>query len=569
MPGLKDMLVKKEAWTDLVMGNHVLVRAMIESGVKVVTTYPGSPTTEIADAIFELDPDKRPFFFQFSLNEKVATEVACGASLNGHLSCVFFKSVGLNVASDSLIQLSLLNLTGGMVVILGDDPGANSSQNEQDNRHYVRMAYAPMMEPANPQEVYEMFLEACKLSRRLMMPVYLRLTTHVCHARQVVQVRECCAERDWTPRFDSNDTTNFVLVGQALLNKARAFSRLKEASEHSDKSPLNPLYRFHPEKPLPGKKLGIISCSIPALSLRENLESIDFQADLLKLGITHPLPRRLILDFLKNHSDVLIVDELDRILESEIKMIAWDHSLPTRIKSKPDHYLSGELGPAETAEILHLAWPDLFHREKAPVREQTVSPRLPQLCAGCGHRSAFYAVKQALPEGAITVAGIGCHLMGNYPPYEIGKVLISMGHEPSTASGLSINNTSRKVVTFIGDSTFFHAGLPAIINGILYKHNVTLVIMDNFTTAMTGHQPNPGSGEVGEKISIQKVLEAFGVSHLKVVEAYKQEELKTAVKEALEFSGFSVVIAQHPCMLKLGKQKRKKMEEKSDHGEKV
>jgi indolepyruvate ferredoxin oxidoreductase alpha subunit len=568
MSSFSDSMVQKEPWAGLMMGNHALARAMLEAGVMVATHYPGSPTPEIADALLAIPEDQRPLHFEFSTNEKVALETAFGASINGHLSTVFFKSVGLNVALDSAIQLSLLDLTGGMVVILGDDPGVNSSQNEQDNRHIARMGYAPMYEPATPSEAYAMFLEAAELSRRLKMPVFLRLTTHVCHAREVVQFGAIPEyDYDWTPRYNPGHMEYWPITANVFPLKRRALAKLSAAEKHAETSRFTETVSPNGSTPIGGKRLGIIVSGLPATAVRENLDESGASLDVLKLGITHPLPHGRLLEFLRAHDEVLLVEELDRILEPELKALSYDNQIACQLRVRADtEMLMGEFGPARTWALLSQTWPDIFppHSwQPAPVPGAgAAAPRLPQMCPGCGHRSAFYAIRELLVKeypGAITVADIGCHSLGAMEPYEMGTVLLCMGHSSGTGAGLSIGNTGRKVVAFIGDSTFFHAGLPAIINATLHNHNLTLVILENYTTAMTGHQPTPNSGELGDKIQIPAILEALGVKFLKSIDAYKQAELQDIMREALAFEGFAVVIAKHPCMLKFLRDKRRKL----------
>ncbi len=561
MERLADLLIKPEKWSGLVMGNDALVRAMFESGVKVATTYPGSPTPEIAAAILSVPEDQRPLVFQYNTNEKVALEVAFGAAVNGRLSCVFFKSVGLNVASDSAVQLPMMNIIGGMVVVIGDDPGANSSQNEQDNRHFSRMSYMPMFEPATPAETYSMFLEAAELSRKMKMPILFRMTTHVCHARQKVDFGTFDpAPPDWTPKFDSKaNGPYFPIAADVFPLKTMALERLDRVREYGETSTSNVIYSPNGSEPINGKRLGVVSASMPAMAVLENFHESKKPLDLFKLGISYPLPNDKVLDFLRGHDEVLIIEELDPVMENEIKSMAWDAGAHCKIFSRKQRAdFMGELGPDRTWRILSETWPDVFAERKPHEVQKSLNPRIPQMCPGCGHRAAFYGVKKSLPENAITVADIGCHSLGYYSPYNMGEVLLCMGHSNGTAAGMSIGNETRKVVSFIGDSTFFHAGLPAVINAVLYDYDFTLVVMENGTTAMTGHQPHAGSGEIGDAIPIQSVLETLGVKFIKRVDAYNQKALQEAMKEAMDHKGFSVVIASHPCMLKFTREQRRK-----------
>lgn len=561
MAKLKDRLVDPAGWTDLVMGNWAAARAMIDSGTRVVTTFPGSPTPEIAAALELVPGPERTFYFEYSTNEKVALEVAAGASLNGHLSAVFFKSVGLNVASDSMIQLPLMQLIGGMIVLLGDDPGANSSQNEQDNRWFSRMSYMPMFEPATPQETYDMYKEAVALSRRLAMPVAFRMTTHVCHARELVTVGAADpAPADWTPRFDAANGPYVPITKTVFPLKRRALEKLEAVREVAESTPSNAVLAPNGGAPWNGKRLGVVGAALPAMAALEVIGASARPVEILKLGLSHPLPRRRIAEFLAAHDEVLVLEELDPVMETEIKAIAWDAGLKTAIRARTDReQLMGELGPRRVLALLAETWPDAFDPPAALATPAAPAPpRLPQMCPGCGHRSAFHAIKAALEASSITVADIGCHSLGFQPPYEVGQVLFSMGHAISTGSGMAIRNPSRKVVTFIGDSTLLHAGLPGVINAAVHDHDVVLVVLDNGTTAMTGHQPRFGSGEVGPKIPFKPLFEALGVKFLREVDAYEQAKLTALVKEAMAHPGFAVVIARHPCMLKFTRDSRRK-----------
>ncbi len=556
MKSFEDFLLSEDEISEIVIGNTALVRSMIEAKTRVVTSYPGSPMPEVADAIRAIPQDKRPFYFEFSTNEKVATEIAFGASVNGHLSTVFFKSVGLNVAADSFVQLSLMNLKGGMVIVIGDDPGANSSQNEQDNRHYAQLSYIPVFEPSTPQEVYEMYKEAAKVSQEKNMPVILRLSTHVCHAKEKVKFSSYKKERfDKTPRFSSENENYIPITSKVFPMKRRALNRLEDFKNYSDKSKLNQVINNESEK-------GIITMGVPYLSLRDVLEEANYQPDILKLGIIHPLPRKLIIEFLKKHKEVKILEELDDVLEKELKVIAYEENIETKIIGKKDiEDWINEYTPDKVYKVMSKTWPDLLNDWNLEDYNSSLEDRPAQLCPGCGHRSAFYAIKQALAKDDITVADIGCHTLGFLPPYEMGEALLSMGHSTATGTGLSLFNDQRKVISFLGDSTMFHAGLPGIANAVFNDHNLTLVIMENGTTAMTGHQNHPASGEnfnhEGNEIPVKQVLEGLGVKNIYKVDTYAQSKLKEKMKEALNDEGFSVVIASHPCMLKFTREARR------------
>jgi indolepyruvate ferredoxin oxidoreductase alpha subunit len=559
MKTLGEMLLKEEPFSEIVMGNTALVRAMIESYTRVVTSYPGSPTPEIAVAIGAIPKDKRPFYFEFSTNEKVATEVAYGAAVNGHLSCVFFKSVGLNVASDTFVQLNHMNIIGGMVVVLGDDPGANSSQNEQDNRHYACLSYTPIFEPASPQEVYTFYQEAAKLSKEKGMPIILRLTTHVCHAKEKVEFKGWTPRAlDKTPRFDAQNGPYIPIAADVFPMKRRALQRLDEVQDYANRSSVNQVVDHG------NKNRGIITMGLPFLSLMDVLEKADVKPDVLKLGVVYPIPGNLIKEFLETHAEVKVLEELDNVVEKEIKLLAYDRQLSSKIigKIETEDWI-GEYTPDKVYEVLKKTWPDMLPDRKVQgVATYDVPARPAQMCPGCGHRSAFHAIKKALKNTDITVADIGCHTLGYLPPYQVGELMMCMGASTAIGSGMSLFNDTRRVVVFLGDSTFFHAGLPGIINALFNKHNITLILMENGTTAMTGHQDHAASGrnfnEAADTIPLRQVLEGLGVKHIWETDTYQQFQLAEMVKAAVDIEEFSVVIARHPCMLKFTREQRRK-----------
>ena len=561
MKKLNEVLLDREPGSEIMMGNWALVRAMIEAHVRVVTSYPGSPTPEIGAAILGIPSEQRPMYFEWSVNEKVATEVAFGASINGHLSCVFFKSVGLNVAADSFVQLGHMELVGGLVIVLGDDPGANSSQNEQDNRHLARLSYTPLLEPASPTEVMHMFKHACDLSRDMRMPVIVRLTTHVCHHKELVHYGSWSPPaHDDTPRFDKKAGPYIPVASTVFPLKRRALKKLEGVRARAGSSKINKVIENGNEE------RGVITTGLPYLSLVDVLADAKHKPDILKLGMVHPLDCELVAGFLDCHSEVKVLEELDDFLELEIKALAYERKLKTRIIGKQDlEEWMGEYTPDKVADVLRACWPDLMPSPvEIPAVDENLAargPRPPQLCPGCGHRTVFHAVRSWLEENDIAVADIGCHTLGFLPPYEVGDALLCMGHSNGTAAGLGLFNKTRRVIAFIGDSTFFHAGLPGIINAVFNKHDHTLIVMENGTTAMTGHQDHAASGANTQgpapRIPVEQVLAGLGVTQVTRVSAYQQDKLREALDASFATPGFSVIIASHPCMLKKTRERRR------------
>ena len=552
---LAGKLAQEGRTTYVAMGNHALARAMIESGTRVITSYPGSPTPEIGSALESIPKDERQFYFEYSANEKVALEIAAGASLNGHLSCTFFKSVGLNVASDSLIQQGLMNHIGGLIIILGDDPGANSSQNEQDNRHFSRMSYIPMLEAGDPAQAYTLYLEAAEITQRTQMPVFLRLTTNVCHAKQLVSFNGVNQEMyHWQSRYDANNGPYFPVTKDLFPLKAKALAKCDalsgEAARLTSRLDTGGGHRTR----------GIISSGLPAFAAAEVCDLQQAAMSILQLHMTYPLPRDTIVRFLSDHHEVFVLEELDRVIESEIKAMAYDAGLSTKIYSRPNYELAGELNRQRIGKILSAVWPKIFKPARPGAEDNvlTLPSRPPQLCPGCGHRSAFFAAQEVLDGNSIVVGDIGCLTLGALPPHNMGEILFSMGHSVSTAAGLALNNPGRNVMALMGDGTFFHAGIPGVINAAANQSNLTLYLLDNATTAMTGHQPRPGNGQIGDKINIPELLKNLGVQFVRQADAYNQAALKELLRESFAYNGFAVVIAKHPCMLQLTRINRKK-----------
>jgi indolepyruvate ferredoxin oxidoreductase alpha subunit len=378
----------------------------------------------------------------------------------------------------------------------------------------------------------------------------------VCHAKQRVAFDAWLPDpTDDTPRFDPANGPYIPLTTTAIEQKRRALERLEQVRRHTETTALHQLVdNGNPSK-------GVITMGLPFLSLMDVLDEAADKPDVLKLAYVHPLPRETIRDFLTAHREVKILEELDDLLENQIKALAFDARLPVTLigKTCAEDWI-GEYTPDKVRRVIGAAWPDLV----APPPEEIVDsapPRPAQMCPGCGHRSAFHAIKQALAATDITVADIGCHTLGYLPPYEMGQLLMCMGASTAMASGLRLFNTRRKVVAFMGDSTFFHAALPGVINALFNGHPITLIVMENGTTAMTGHQDHAASGrnfnETTTKIPIRRVLEGLGVEHIFEVDTYQQEKLTEMATQATAVDAFSVVIARHPCMLKFTREQRR------------
>ncbi|MBM4284949.1 MAG: indolepyruvate ferredoxin oxidoreductase subunit alpha [Deltaproteobacteria bacterium] len=536
----------------LLLGNEAIVRGALEAGVALVTTYPGTPASEIGDRCYVISRH-RDLAFEYSVNEKAALEVAAGAAAAGWRTMCSMKHVGLNVAADALMTLAYVGVKGGMVIVNADDPSMFSSQNEQDNRFYARLAGIPLLEPANPQEAKEMVAAGFALSEDLGLPVMVRTTTRLSHTRGAVTLGEL-APRPGPGRF-LKDPFHLVMVPAVARGAhVRLLAKQAQAQARAEASPFNVISGSGP--------WGVVVNGVPAAYVADALLTLGLegQVTLLRLGFSHPLPEKLLVDFLRGVQQVLVVEELEPFLEDGIKAIAQAHGLTLPIRGKGEGLFSRlyEFHPALVRQVVAAAFdvPTPAAPVVAPPPEQALPERPPNLCPGCPHRAMYYAIKIALRDlgvEAIFPTDIGCYTLGLLPPLSMADYLICMGSSITTACGIS-RATGRKVVAFIGDSTFFHAGLTGLANAVHNRHDLLLVILDNGTTAMTGQQPHPGvtltpPDYPGKPIAIDGVVRALGVERLWVVNPYKYKESLAATKEALQAAGVRVLISQAPCRL--------------------
>lgn len=533
----------------LLLGNEAIARGALEAGIAVATTYPGTPASEIGDALARVAKEAG-IYFEYSTNEMVATEFAIGAAASGVRALVSMKHVGLNVASDALMTFAYTGTRGGFVLVTADDPSCHSSQNEQDNRYYALLGGIPLLEPSSPQECYEMTKEAFALSERLELPVIVRTTTRVSHVRGPVVVGEVVhgpKKKEFV-----KDPKRFVTVpAVARARHLVLLDRLRDAEKMADESPFNKLMRIGD-----GGKIGIITASAAYNYAMDAARTEGIHADVLKLGFSHPFPKELVARFLRLHETVVIVEELEPILESSVRAVAQHEGIGTKILGKADDLFprTYEFDQAIVASGLLRALGTGPDQTPAPRAESPDLPvRPPVLCAGCPHSATYFAVNKATNRKAIFASDIGCYTLGVAPPYNAADLLVCMGSSVGTAGGLAKVN-DQPVVAFIGDSTFFHAGIPGLINAVHHGHRFLLMILDNRTTAMTGHQPHPGSDRGPSccditPVSIEDVVRGCGVKWLKVVDPYDVKLTTETVKDALTQEGVSVIIARRECAL--------------------
>ena len=573
---MSELLQGKSGERRLFLGNEAIVRGALEAGVALVTTYPGTPASEIGDRSYEVSR-QTALAFEYSVNEKVALEVAAGAAASGWRVLTAMKHVGLNVAADALMTLAYVGVQGGMVIVSADDPSLFSSQNEQDNRYYAKMAGLPMLEPDSPWEAKEMTKAAFPLSEELGLPVLLRTTTRLNHTRGAVTLGEL-ASRPGLGHFEKNPFHKVVVPAVARLAHARLLESLSRARSLAEASPFN---RVSGQG-----QWGIIANGVSRAYVTDALQELGLSGKIkfLELGFTHPLPEDLIADFLAGLEKVLVVEELEPYLQEAVRAIAQERGLAVPIRGKEPGLFSRlyEYHPGLVRETIARYFGEKYPAAALMVPEQVLGQALPDrppnLCPGCPHRAMYYAVKIALRdlglEGAFPT-DIGCYTLGLLPPLSSADFLICMGSSINTAAGIS-RATGQKVVAFIGDSTFFHAGLPGLANAVHNRHDFLLVILDNGTTAMTGSQPHPGvtltpPGYPGKPIDIAGVVRGLGVENLWIVNPFHYKETLAASKEALTASGVRVLISQAPCFLYesriTGKKRRARFQVTGECGE--
>jgi len=535
----------------LLLGNEAIARGAIESGVAVATTYPGTPSSEISLNFFEMSQES-DLYFEYSTNEKVALEVASAAANSGLRSMCVMKHVGVNVASDTLMTLAYLGVKGGLVIVSADDPFMFSSQNEQDNRYYGKLSGLPIVEPSSVEEAKDMVGYAFDLSEKLQEPVIFRTTTRINHSTAIVVLGET---KDRMTKGDfAKDPFNYVAVPavsrQLHMKLIRNIEKAEKLSENSE-------YNFITgEGPwgiiCSGVSYNYVSDAVGDLSIGDKVK-------ILRIGFSHPIPKARVSGFLKGCEKVLVVEEGEPYLEEAVKAVAQEGKLTLQIRGKAKDLFSRlyEFDPANVRRCIAAyfdvpyAQPEVADLSDIP----DIPQRPPNLCAGCSHRATFYAVKKAA-EGLATIypTDIGCYTLGFLPPLSMGDFLICMGSSVGTGCGFS-KTTDKKVISYIGDSTFFHSGVPGLINAVFNNHNFTLVILDNGTTAMTGHQPHPGvdmeklnlSGY--GRVSIENVVRGIGVSHVRIIRPYHIKKSIETIKETLSVKGVSVIISREACTL--------------------
>jgi len=543
----------------ILLGNEAIARGALESGIGFASTYPGTPSSEIGDTFAAVAKDAG-IYFEYSVNEKVALEAAAGAGMSGVRSMVSFKQFGLNVASDSFFPAVYAGTKAGFVIVVADDPNCwSSGQSEQDGRYYSRMGHIPMLEPSNPQECKEFTKLAFSLSEKFKMPVLIRLTTRVSHTKGIVRFEKIVKGKT-KGKFDKN-AYRFRNFPPYLMDVHRKLhENLEKLKAISEKTELNLILNKG------GKSdMGIITFGASFNYVMDSLDILNLKLPVLKLGMTYPLPEKKIKDFIKDLKTIFVVEELEALIEEKVRELAKDANPQIKINGKDLLPVVGELNVEKVLTALmkitgeknkidlkkHL---NLFNKLKIPVRK-------PMLCPGCPHRATFYAAKVAAGHDTVFGGDVGCYILGVFPPLDTQDFVFSMGASEGIVHGI-MKVTDQKAIAFLGDSTFFHAGLPGLVNIVYNKSNPLVILLDNRITAMTGHQPNPGMGKTGmgdetKPISIEDAAKGLGVRNVKVINPYNIREMIENIKEFLNKPEASVIVARAECRLLTIRKARK------------
>lgn len=550
------------------MGNEAIGLGAVRAGVKVVSGYPGTPSTEVLETVAKHNPGD--IYVEWSVNEKAGMEVAAAAAYTGARTMVTMKQVGLNVASDPLMSLAYVGVKGGMVVVVADDPGPISSQTEQDTRRFGQFSKLPVFFFFKQKTAYEMIKDAFEYSEKYHTPVLFRPTTRLCHGCASVELKE--RVKLPAPEGFVKDSGKWVI-----------FPRLSHAN-HRMIEARNPIigedfssYRFNLLHREEGNTVkGIITHGISYGFVMEALNGYR-GARVLKVSTPNPMPERLLLEFAEGLDQVMAVEELDPVLEQELLLLSGRHHLPLEVKGKltGEVQTAGENSVESVRRVLEEYLGEAYIRyleglEGGAAEPEAALPvpplpvRPPVLCAGCPHRASFYAVKRAmeklnegLGEGAAPIEGvycgdIGCYTLGNAKPLDMVDTCLCMGAGITMAQGLQRVEPDKRYFSFVGDSTFFASGLTGIVNAVYNEASLTLCILDNSTTAMTGHQPHPGTGRtmmgnVVEKVDITKVLEGIGVKNIVTVDALDLNACVDAVLKLSAMKGVKAIIFKSPC----------------------
>jgi len=544
----------------ILLGNEAIIKGALASGVSFVSGYPGCPSVEIGDEFGKI-AKQYGVYAEWSTNEKTGLEASIGASFSGLRSLVNMKSFGINVASDSLLPLVYTGVKAGMVIVVADDPSCwSSAQSEQNSRAYAYLSHVPMLEPADPQECYDFTKLAYEISEEYKLPIILRTTTRVNHQKMPVEfdeVREFSAQggpaSGWKKGNFIKNPHQFSTMPPRVMEMKKELLEKIAKLKNAQFAQLN--------KVIKGKenKVGIITSGVSYLHIKEALQEMGLNLPILKLGFFYPLSEKQIKNFIKGFKKVLVVEELEGFLEKEILAIAKDINAKLEVFGKNVLPEIGELNSEKVAKaIAKVAGIKFTEFKFKPI---DLPRRTARLCEGCPYWQVFPVLKRIAPEGTIFGGDIGCNMIGALPPHSMYDYLFDMGASLGISHGIS-KSTGQKIISIMGDATFFHSGMPALVNAVYNKSSPLFIILDNRITAMTGHQTNPGVGKTlmnddSPELRVEEVAKACGVKNIKVLDQINVKEFEDTVKEFLEKDEISLIVCKRVCALWARRQAKK------------
>lgn len=537
---LQALLQDEPGAATCLLGNLAIVRGALEAGVQFFSCYPGTPSSEVGDTFARI-ADDADVWFEYSVNEKVAVEIAYGASLAGARSMCSMKHLGLNYAGDPISTMPYVGVEGGMVIVSAGDPSAIVSPNEQDQRHFSRFLYYPIFDPATPEDARAMTAFAFELSEKTRLPVILRPTTRVCHTGGMVHMGPMPQQKNKI-LFTKNPSRHVPIPATVRRMRKEVTERFAQAETLLAES------EFFPRS---GEgKSGIVASGVAFAYVDHVVRELDLQdtISLLRIG-AYPIPAQILTDFVSSVESVLVVEELTPFVEDQVTISAYRAQRQIPIVGKNTGHFPVEY--EYTPDLVEDAVREYLKLDKPTRRTVSVPelpPRPPVLCAGCPHRTSFYLVRSVFGKKTVYCNDIGCYTLGYGDPLDSCDVLLCMGSSISQASGIA-RTTGKRTVAYIGDSTFFHSGLPPLLNAVKANDPITVVILDNHVTAMTGFQPSPTSGEDRHRFSLEKAVRGLGVQEVYTVDPFDEKQTREALKQVKAGTGTNVVISSSPCVV--------------------
>jgi indolepyruvate ferredoxin oxidoreductase, alpha subunit len=549
----QNIFLKKESGKEILLGNEAIVRGALESGVQFISTYPGTPASEIGDTFSYLSKHfKVPFYFEYSINEKVAMEAGIGASFSNLKTLVAMKHFGLNVASDAFLPFVYTGSQGPTVIVVADDPSCHSSgQSEQNTRGFAEMAHIPILEPSDPQECKDFVKLGYEISEKFKIPVMIRITTRVSHQSSIVEFSKFKKSNN-KAKFVKNYDKFVTMPPRVLDMHDELLEKIEKIAVFSEKSEINKIESFK------NSKIGIVTSGVSYLYVKEALKYLNLNLSIFKLGFFYPLPKEKLKRFIEKLDKLLVVEELEGFLEKELNALAKDNNCDLEIIGKNILPETREFKPSLVTKAIAEVTKSRY--ELKDIDLPKTLKRYPTLCPGCPYWMVFNGVKQAIKENKLKKedivfgGGIGCYMLASFAPHNIQDYLFCMGSSIGIAHGITKANPKQKLISFVGDSSFFHAAMPALANAVHNNSNPLIIIMNNNITAMTGQQPYPGikdtgNKEEGAKIKIEEVVKSLGVKNLKIIDPIEDyKEFVNTIKKYLSKNELAVVIARSPCL---------------------